>query len=142
MDKLGSENDLAVHFEIDKKSNQLNADSRNSHTNNEYITFTTNIFRLIKRFFMRQNENKHGYYLEKDGDGEVIMFGRYHQGIKTGHHWRMCQGGGYLVGEVDSLDNTDGDDVVYIYPDLSTCIIGRFSNGCMKQGANGHISGL
>ena len=44
VDKLGSENDLAVHFEIDKKSNQLNADSRYSYTNNEYITLTTSIF--------------------------------------------------------------------------------------------------
>ena len=97
---------------------------------------------LSKRFFIKSNEQKHGYYMEKDGNGDVTMFGRYHHGVKTGYHWRMCPGGGYLVAEVDSLDNAHGDDVVYIYPDLRTCIIGKFSSGCMKQGAYGYLSGL
>ena len=90
---------------------------------------------------MKRNDLKHGYYVEKDDNGNVIMFGRYHHGIKTGHHWRVCQGGGYLVGEVDSFDNTDGDDVVFIYPDLKTCITGKFSNGCLTQGTYGYLSG-
>ena len=70
------------------------------------------------------------------------MFGRYHHGVKCGTHWRSCTGGGYLVGPVDTGDNVDGDDVVYIYPDMVSCIVGTFKAGHLTCGHFGHVSGI
>ena len=55
------------------------------------------------------------------------MFGRYSRGVKTGAQWRSCTGGGCLVGEVDTEDRPDGEEVIFLYPDLVSSIVGTAS---------------
>ena len=95
-----------------------------------------------KRLFHRYKGRHHGYYLELSKDGGLSMMGRYSHGQKTGSHWLVCQGGGFMVSEVDSHDRCHGDHAVFIYPDLDTCIVGSFAEGNLVQGAYGHITGV
>ena len=43
--------------------------------------------------------------------------------------WQLVAGGGCVVGDVDSLGQHSGDSIAYIYPDLSTALIGTFHQG-------------
>ena len=74
--------------------------------------------------------------------GYLSLFGRFSDGVKCGTHWRSCSGGGYLVGPLDTGDNVDGDDVVYIYPDMVSCIMGTYKSGHLTQGYFGHVCGI
>ena len=56
------------------------------------------------------------------------------QGVKSGSQWIICQGGGFLIGEVDNFDNVDGDEIVYLYPDLKSSIIGSYRAGQLVSG--------
>ena len=38
----------------------------------------------------------------------------------------MCEGGGYLVGRVDSEGEFSGSSMAFIYPDLCTALLGTF----------------
>ena len=81
--------------------------------------------------------------MEKNNhDPDVVMLGRYSQGIKTGTHWWSCEGGGFLVGDVDDGDKCDGGEAVFIYPDHLSVIVGHWSRGVMVSGQFGDIVGV
>ena len=44
--------------------------------------------------------------------------------------------------KVDSEDRADGEEVVFLYPDLVSCVIGTFSHGKLTGGHFGHVTGL
>ena len=45
------------------------------------------------------------------------------------------------MGEVDEDNRADGDDVIFLYPDLVSCISGTFSHGRLTKGHYGHVTG-
>ena len=111
-----------------------------------------------RRFAMIENNQRHGYYLECDDLSSwrrveifslisvkyflLRMFGRYSRGVKTGSQWRSCTGGGCLVGEVDTEDRHVGEEVVFLYPDLVSSIVGSFSHGKLTRGHFAHVRGV
>ena len=53
----------------------------------------------------------------------------------SGTVWQFLAGGAILVGQVDrETELFSGRDVIYIYPDLFTTIIGRYDNGILVSG--------
>ena len=61
----------------------------------------------------------------------LSFIGRFEDGIPTGICWRGLVGGAWLYGEVDEIGEFTGDQIAYIYPDLRTCLLGKFINGTM-----------
>ena len=53
----------------------------------------------------------------------------YRRGVATGHWWRWCEGGGWLSGAVDSAGHHTGDNIAFIYPDLTTALLGEYDQG-------------
>eukprot|EP00092_Neocalanus_flemingeri_P005708 GFUD01006148.1.p1 GENE.GFUD01006148.1~~GFUD01006148.1.p1 ORF type:complete len:499 (+),score=146.27 GFUD01006148.1:42-1538(+) len=59
--------------------------------------------------------------------------GEYQRGVAVGPCWRRVEGGGWLHGVVDKEGQFTGEDMMYIYPDLVTCLVGNFRNGVMIE---------
>ena len=51
-------------------------------------------------------------------------------------------GGGVVCGQVDSSGNLTGSDLVYLYPDLTTCLSGTFTDGQFISGHQASIVSL
>ncbi len=47
-----------------------------------------------------------------------------------------------MVGRVDDGGELTGDDVVYVYPDLETLLVGSFVNGTMVSARSSGLAGL
>jgi len=62
---------------------------------------------------------------------QVSWLGRYRGGVATGQCWSWLEGGGYLTGTVDQAGLFTGDSIAYLYPDLSTALVGIFKDGVM-----------
>ncbi len=45
-------------------------------------------------------------------------------------------GGSYITGVVDGKGELTGDDIAYIYQDLTTAFVGRFEDGIMVKERN------
>ena len=58
-----------------------------------------------------------GYQVERGEGGAVRRAGRLCRGRRAGPWWQGCQGGGWLVGELDCQDRVEGE-AVFLYPDL------------------------
>ena len=63
-----------------------------------------------------------------------LKYFQFHQNISmfilgAGVCWQLLPGGGCVVGDVDSLGEHSGDNIAYIYPDLSTALLGTFHQG-------------
>jgi len=87
---------------------------------------------------------RHGFYREfgpstQPGVKEFWALGRYEQGLKIGTHWKWTPGNGFLVGCLDDENRSQGEEIVYLYPDLTTTICGSFDQGRLTRG---HLSRL
>uniref|UniRef100_A0A0K2UF62 SET domain containing (Lysine methyltransferase) 7 [Danio rerio] n=1 Tax=Lepeophtheirus salmonis TaxID=72036 RepID=A0A0K2UF62_LEPSM len=79
----------------------------------------------------------------KVGRSNLVWIGRYYYGKPKGLCWKFTEGGGAIVGHVNETDGSfTGDNIAYIYPDLLTCILGKFKNGVLIQGQASTICGL
>ena len=56
----------------------------------------------------------------------------YYRNVPYGIVWKYLQGGGFLVGHVDSIGTLSGAGVAFIYPDLRTALYGSFIKGIMS----------
>ena len=63
----------------------------------------------------------------------LSFIGRFEDGKPTGICWRGLIGGAWLYGKVDEIGEFTGDQIAYIYPDLRTCLLGKFRNGTMVR---------
>ena len=63
----------------------------------------------------------------------------YRNGKPFGTCWKLFRCGGCVVGPVDSDGELTGSDLAYIYPDLSTALVGTFEKG---EFVSGQISSL
>ena len=53
----------------------------------------------------------------------------------SGVVWQFLVGGALMVGQIDpETELFSGKDVIYIYPDLYTALIGRYDNGTFISG--------
>ena len=59
----------------------------------------------------------------------LVWLGHYEEGIPTGICWQSVLGSAWLVGHLDSGGQMTGSDVTFLYPDLSTALVGQFRNG-------------
>ena len=57
--------------------------------------------------------------------------------------WSLLPGGGFVVGKVNEEGELTGEDsIAYIYPDLVTCLVGRFRAGVFLRGVRGRVTGV
>ena len=71
-----------------------------------------------------------------------LLIQTYRRGRAVGATWRGLQGGGWLHGVLDREGQLTGEEVVYIYPDLRTCLVGRFQGGRMESAREGRLVGV
>ena len=58
-----------------------------------------------------------------------MWLGHYEEGIPRGICWQSVLGSAWLVGHLDTAGQMTGSDVAFLYPDLSTALVGQFENG-------------
>lgn len=71
------------------------------------------------------------------GRGEALLLQLYQGGRRVGRGWRREEGGGWLHGALDYRGRVEGEGVVFLYPDLSTCLVGRWREGRMEEAREG-----
>ena len=67
-------------------------------------------------------------------DGSLSIYGRCRNGKLHGICWKFNSGGGALFGPVDCDGEMSGEDIVYIYPDLTVGLKGFFRKEKMVFG--------
>ena len=61
------------------------------------------------------------------------IIGAFRRGILSGPVWVSQLGGGWLHGVPDHRGEMTGDEIMYIYPDLTTVLCGSFTRGVMVR---------
>ena len=56
----------------------------------------------------------------------------FYRNVACGLVWKFLKGGGFLVGQVDSMGSMSGDNIAFLYPDLRTALYGTFIKGRMS----------
>ena len=59
------------------------------------------------------------------------FIGTFDMGKPVGTAWRGLMGGGWIFGKVDDRGRHSGDDIAYVYNDLTTAWLGTFQQGIM-----------
>ena len=75
---------------------------------------------------------------------QLDFVGTYRGGKPSGVCWQYREGGGWIVGTVDSLNGefTGETGITYLYPDLYTALTGSFQNGIMTGASETHLIGV
>ena len=61
--------------------------------------------------------------------GQLAWAGLFKNGVPFGDSWKRLDGGGFLYGAVETHGQFGGSKNAYIYPDMSTALVGIFSKG-------------
>ena len=69
-----------------------------------------------------------------DEKGNVVFIGLYRKGLPFGPCWLAREGQGWLHGVVSQQGRFSGEEIVFVYPDLSSCIVGSFQNEKLLSG--------
>ena len=85
---------------------------------------------------------RHGFYREMGPDRQFWAVGRFVNGRKAGVHWCWARGNCYLVGPVDADNKPHGENIFYLYPDLTTTLRGDFTHGKMSLGKTVELTGI
>ena len=76
---------------------------------------------------------------------DLSFVGHYENGSPSGISWRSLVGGAWLYGHLDPMWGGPGEfsgaDIAYIYPDLTTAILGTFDKGILIHGRQVEIVG-
>ena len=77
----------------------------------------------------------HGFARKYDEAKGTCQFGYYVDGIPSGIWWRLIRDGGAIVGPVDEQGDLTGTEIVFLYPDFKTGLMGQFLDGelCRAQ---------
>ena len=70
---------------------------------------------------------------------QVTWVGWYRAGLPLGTCWTSLEGRGWLVGRADCQGFMSGDRILYLYPDLATALVGRFSAGQLVSAVPGKV---
>ena len=77
-----------------------------------------------------------------DERGRLVFIGMYSKGLPIGHCWQVREGQGWLYGKVcEQTGRFSGQSIAFIYPDLTTCLVGAFEEGRMVKARPSCISG-
>ena len=60
----------------------------------------------------------HGFVRHFDSKGRLRFMGSHRHGRSVGVSWRIIQGGGCVVGPVDTEGHLSGHHIIYLYPDF------------------------
>ena len=74
-------------------------------------------------------------------ENDKNSFSRFKHGSPSGLSWFSLEGGGWLVGDLDQ-DGSYTGEAAYLYPDLSTAIVGKFDAGKLIVGREARLVGL
>lgn len=74
------------------------------------------------------------------GDSSLTWLGHYRAGLPHGTCWTSVLGGGWVVGRVDSTGSYTGLDIAFLYPDLSTALVGEWRDGELVSGLAARLS--
>jgi [histone H3]-lysine4 N-methyltransferase len=66
----------------------------------------------------------------------------FRKGKKIGPSWKFKIGGGVLIGYVDADGELSGENLVYVYPDFTTLLVGKFSKGVMEAAKQTTLIGV
>jgi len=80
----------------------------------------------------------HGYFRHINSFGDVEFFGCFVRGVVHGVCWRSLPGGGFLVSPDYKFS---GSDVVFLYPDCRTALVGDFNKGEMESARRAEVIG-
>ena len=61
----------------------------------------------------------------------LVTWGSFEHGKPVGTAWRGVIGGGWIYGRVDVSGHLLGNEIAYVYGDLSTVWLGKFVKGVM-----------
>jgi len=75
-----------------------------------------------------------------DEKGNVLFIGLYSKGLPHGPCWIAREGQGWLHGSVDHRGRLTGDNIAFVYPDLSTCILGTFEGERLVCGSASQVA--
>jgi len=76
----------------------------------------------------------HGFARRFDADKHLTFIGMYRNGRPFGTCWKLFRCGGCVVGRVDEDGEFTGPDIAYLYPDLTTALVGNFKSGELVSG--------
>jgi hypothetical protein len=95
-----------------------------------------NKYNKITRSFLPFSKNVHNLELSEKvmARGKVGFLGSYSNGKPYGTFWLQMMGGGFMHGKFNEEGFASGDDLSFIYPDMSTAFHGTFDNFVMKKG--------
>lgn len=65
--------------------------------------------------------------------------GWYKAGLPLGTCWTSIPGDGWIVGKVDYDGKFSGNRIAFIYPDLTTALVGRFNDGALVSAVPGKV---
>ena len=81
----------------------------------------------------------HGFGRYFDCSGRLKFLGDHSNGVARGVCWEIVEGGGCVVGPVDSQGRHTGPDIMYLYPDFRTGYKGTFREGQFLSGQEAHL---
>ena len=73
--------------------------------------------------------------------GGLVFVGQYRRGVPVGACWLSREGQGWIHGTVDARGRFSGGDVAFVYPDMGTCLVGRFEEEVMVDAVSGRVVG-
>ena len=74
-------------------------------------------------------------------DGRLMWVGKFREGRPVGNCWSAVQGDSWLYGTLDRSGHLSGRSCAFLYPDLSTALVGDFRLGKMVEARPGRVSG-
>lgn len=73
----------------------------------------------------------------------MSLTGRFSNGIPTGDFWIQMIGGGFLHGKFEeNTGKVTGDKLAFIYPDMETALVGKFTNFEMISAEEAEVVGV
>ena len=70
-----------------------------------------------------------GKFVQWSPEGDVIARGQHRNDVRVGWLQLFDQFGGCLIGKVNSDGELTGSNILYVYPDAKTALIGEFRDG-------------
>jgi len=107
-----------------------------------FVTETVAYCDHVQREVFYSRGVRHGFYREIGPSNLFMAIGTFVNGKKSGTHWCWKRGNCFLVGPVDEENKPNGDNIFYLYPDLTTTLCGNFSHGKMSSGKMVQLSGI
>ena len=75
-----------------------------------------------------------------DEKGNLIFMGAFEKGLPVGHCWLAQEGQGWLYGPVDGKGRFSGPEIAYIFPDMTTALLGTFHQEQLVEARASHIN--